>query len=234
MGGILVIKTLHHHLTITITSSHGSRRCYILLTLNPHPAPSSVLVTCKNNFPEQRQADVPPPSPPPPKNPRPPGDTPTTPLAASAPAPACDSRQPPAFSPQGGVWPIRAAGPKGEGEEQMQRASEQDILSRIRVHGCGHLEESWCHGVQLTSLIDRVISHSSGPSSNDLEAAAKHLVLRCHRQKQIWILKTQSDSDYSRAVCAPSFGLLARKTSLICCFFQLMNSVVSPIVLACE
>ncbi|KAL5088593.1 hypothetical protein Trisim1_012466 [Trichoderma cf. simile WF8] len=94
----------------------------MLYTIDAKP-PSSTLLRSRhlqNNFPEQRQADVPPPSPPPPKNPRPPGDTPTTPLAASAPAPACDSRQPPALSPRGGVWPIRAAGPKGEGEGQSK------------------------------------------------------------------------------------------------------------------
>ncbi|KAH0528100.1 hypothetical protein TsFJ059_003004 [Trichoderma semiorbis] len=120
MGETPIIKTLLHHLTIAITttSSHSSRLTQMLYDIDAKP-PSSALLRSRhlqNNFPEQRQADMPPPSPPPPKNPRPPGDTPTTPLAASAPAPACDSRQPPASLPQGGVWPIRAAGPKSEGE----------------------------------------------------------------------------------------------------------------------
>ncbi|KAF3075555.1 hypothetical protein CFAM422_002367 [Trichoderma lentiforme] len=134
-GETLVVKTLHHHLTITITitTSHSSLP-QMLYTIDAKP-PSSTLLRSRhlqNNFPEQRQADVPPPSPPPPKNPRPPGDTPTTPLAASAPArPAIPDNR--LLSPlKVGFGPIRAAGPKGEGEGKGI-GKDTCNLSRIRT-----------------------------------------------------------------------------------------------------
>ncbi|KAK4078541.1 uncharacterized protein Triagg1_2872 [Trichoderma aggressivum f. europaeum] len=93
----------------------------IILTLNPHPTPSSVVVLQTTSPNERRQADVPttttttttttinhPKSPPSRRY----SHDAIGRISASRPA-VPDNRL---LLPRGGVWLIRAAGPKGEGE----------------------------------------------------------------------------------------------------------------------